>query len=149
MLLQDAGCDIVPAASLPGGVRRHSPWYLFRVCDQGEERFYMKRYSDFKKLDDALRNPRDSLPRLDGGRECLPELPARWIPNGATGTPIREKVRNEFSLHGATVLPSIRALTWLRELSVVILCCDDRITASPHQPIRHALPRYSSHYLCS
>lgn len=48
----------------------YTTFYLFRVFDQGEERFYMKRFSDFVRLDDALHV---ALNRGDQRR--LPALP--------------------------------------------------------------------------
>jgi hypothetical protein len=50
-------------------------WYAFSVKEpQGEVRYYMKRYNDFTRLDDALREARGATRRklrLDG----LPDLP--------------------------------------------------------------------------
>jgi hypothetical protein len=48
-------------------------WYLFRIYDRGEERFYMKRYSDFKALHAELEAARPLR------RQPLPELPEAGI----------------------------------------------------------------------
>jgi hypothetical protein len=48
-------------------------WYLFRIYDRGEERFYMKRYSDFRALHAELEAARQMR------RQPLPELPEAGI----------------------------------------------------------------------
>lgn len=47
-------------------------WYLFRVDDDGGQRLYMKRYSDFVRLDAALRAHPPA-----GRSRVLPELPEK------------------------------------------------------------------------
>merc|ERR1719436_670362 len=53
---------------------RGTMWYLFRVCEDGDERFYLKRYTDFAKLDQLVKMTTATRP----GRP-LPELPGRGL----------------------------------------------------------------------
>jgi hypothetical protein len=70
--LPAAALQMHSRASVVSHRRLHGTiWYLLKVCDQCEERFYLKRFIDFRRFHDALHNcgKYDSLPVFpaDGG----------------------------------------------------------------------------------